>query len=54
MRPYPTSLDSDKAPLPIPKSTDSKGIENLKYDADADQRSWRDMRELFAELFATE
>lgn len=30
---------------------DSKGIENLKYNAVADRRSWRDMQQLFTELF---
>jgi dienelactone hydrolase len=30
---------------------DAKGIDGLKYDKTADQRSWRHMRDLFAEIF---
>jgi dienelactone hydrolase len=27
------------------------GIENLKYDAKADQRSWAEMQDFFGEIF---
>lgn len=33
---------------------DSKGIDALRYDADADRRSWRDMQQMFAEIFDDE
>jgi dienelactone hydrolase len=32
---------------------DKKGLKGIKYDANADKRSWREMQSLFNEVFAT-